>query len=81
MDADRATPERFAVLCPACGEEAEVTRRASETARVSCQSCGFLREQEEDPRMRYGMQRIYSGAVDPYFGLRLAADRSGPQDQ
>lgn len=71
MSDEGSAPVRFAVVCPACEARARVEKPADGAARIACAACGFAREQAEDPRQRYGMQRIYSGAVDPFFGLRL----------
>ena len=63
--------EPFAVVCPSCEARAVVARPGDGPAEVACGACGFQRRQDEDARLRYGMQRIYAGAVDPYFGLAL----------
>ena len=59
------------VVCPLCDGPAHISAR-TEPATLLCSRCGARREHAEDPRNRYGPQRVYSRTVlDPYFGLRL----------
>ena len=61
----------ISVVCPHCEAQAQVTKPDDTPAVIACPGCDFRHTQVIDQRLRYGMQRIYAGAVDPYFGLAL----------